>query len=444
LQGRVVRVDTTTAAAYVTPEGMFQLGHSKDHRPDLPQVKIAMSVLDPLGLPLTTTVVAGHTADDPLYLPEIAKVRQTAQRTGLTYVGDCKMAALGTRAEIVAHQDYYLCPLSAKQMPEAELDRVLAPVFCDALKPSAIRVPNADGAIVETDDPVALGFAYTVELSAPDQSGQARTWHERRLVVRSLAFAASQEKSLRQRGARAVTELNALEERKQGKQRLPDETAASQAAAAILAKHRVEGLVTVTVTTEVHEHVKRRYGTRPALSVRSERVRVCAACEETPLTHAVRRLGWRVYATNHTAEELSLTQGVAAYRSEYLIEQGFGRLKGRTLSLTPLFLRDEQRVVALICLLSIALRVLVLMQFVARRHLQQAGATLKGIYPGQPGRQTAQPTTEMMLGALRGVTLSRIKIDGKHLYHLTPLNTVQKRILALMEVPLEIYDALVT
>jgi len=219
---------------------------------------------------------------------------------------------------------------------------------------------------------------------------------------------------------------------------------ASQAAAALLATHRVEGLVTVTVTTEVHEYVKRRYGTRPAIAVRSERVRVRAACEETLLTQAVQRLGWRVYATNHTAEALSLTQGVAAYRSEYLIEQGFGRLKGHALSLTPLFLRDEQRVVALICLLSIALRVLVLMQFVARRHLQHAGATLKGIYPGQPGRQTTQPTTEMMLGALRGVTLSRINIDGQRIYHLTPLHTVQKRILALMEVPLAIYDALVT
>jgi len=131
----MVRIDTTTAGAYVTPEGLFQLGHSKDHRPDLPQVKIAMAVLDPLGLPLTSTVVAGQTADDPLYLPEIAKVRQTAQRTGLTYVGDCKMAALGTRAEIVAHQDYYLCPLSAKQMPDAELDRLLAPVFSGTLIP---------------------------------------------------------------------------------------------------------------------------------------------------------------------------------------------------------------------------------------------------------------------------------------------------------------------
>src|SRR5467141_633088 len=106
-----------------------------------------MAVLDPLGVPLTITVVAGNTADDPRYLPEIAKVRQSAQLTGLTYVGDCKMAAIGTRAEIVAHQDYSLCPLSATQRPEAALDRVLAPVLRGGLEPSALRLPHADGAL---------------------------------------------------------------------------------------------------------------------------------------------------------------------------------------------------------------------------------------------------------------------------------------------------------
>jgi hypothetical protein len=50
----------------------------------------------------------------------------------------------------------------------------------------------------------------------------------------------------------------------------------------------------------------------------------------------------------------------------------------------------------------------------------------------------------MMLQVCRGVTLSRIKIDGKLHEHLTPLNDVQKRLLKLMEVPLEIYDGLVT
>jgi transposase len=113
-------------------------------------------------------------------------------------------------------------------------------------------------------------------------------------------------------------------------------------------------------------------------------------------------------------------------------------------SLTPLFWQYDHRVVGSLCLLSLALRVLGLMQFVVRHNLQHAGATLTGIYPGQPGRQTAQPTTEMMLSVFRGVTLSYIKIEGKLHEHLTPLNAVQKRILALMEIPLESYDELVT
>src|SRR5262245_31464517 len=168
------------------------------------------------------------------------------------------------------------------------------------------------------------------------------------------------------------------------------------------------------------------------------------ACEEAPLAQAVHRLGWRVYATNHPAEERSLAQGVAAYRSEDLIEQGFGRLPGRSLSLTPRWLRDDQRGIGLLCLLRIALRVLVWMPLVVRRNRPPAGATLPGLSPGQPGRQTARPTTERMRWTLRGVTLSRIKIDGQLPYYLTPLHAVHKRILALMEVPLESYDGLVT
>ena len=114
------------------------------------------------------------------------------------------------------------------------------------------------------------------------------------------------------------------------------------------------------------------------------------------------------------------------------------------MALTPWFWQYAHRVLGWLCLLSIALRVLVLRQCVVRRNLQHAGATLKGIYPGQPGRQTTQPTTEMMLSVFRGVTLSHIKIEGKLHEHLTPLNAVQKRLLTLMEIPLESYDELVT
>src|SRR6266851_5517148 len=113
-----VRLDSTTASGYwtVSEDGLFQFGYSKDHRPDLPQLKVMLSALDPLGLPLVTQVVAGKAADDPLYLPAIKQVSQSLPGHGVLYVGDCKMAALSTRAYVQAQGDYYLCPLAQTQM----------------------------------------------------------------------------------------------------------------------------------------------------------------------------------------------------------------------------------------------------------------------------------------------------------------------------------------
>ncbi len=70
LKARRVRIDSTTAKSYVavTEDGLFQFGHRKEHRPDLPQLKVNQAVLDPLGLPLSTPVVSGERAEDPLYV----------------------------------------------------------------------------------------------------------------------------------------------------------------------------------------------------------------------------------------------------------------------------------------------------------------------------------------------------------------------------------------
>jgi len=75
LKAEVVRVDSSTASGYVsvTEDGLFQFGHSKDHRPDLPQVKVVQSVLDPLGMPVATQVVSGEKADDPCIFRQSGK-----------------------------------------------------------------------------------------------------------------------------------------------------------------------------------------------------------------------------------------------------------------------------------------------------------------------------------------------------------------------------------
>lgn len=210
-----VRLDTTTASGYgqVTPDGLFQFGHSKDHRPDLPQVKVLLATLDPLALPLVTDVLSGERADDPLYLPAIARVRVAVGRTGLLYVGDCKLAALETRAGIAAADDYYLCPLPATQVPVADLDAWLAPVASGAQALTPVeRAPL--GAPLDGrggGEPVHLadGYEWSEPLTAT-VDGVPVTWSERRLLVRSLAHAQAAETALRTRLAKAQAALAPL------------------------------------------------------------------------------------------------------------------------------------------------------------------------------------------------------------------------------------------
>src|SRR4051812_10647025 len=108
-----VRLDATTSCGYHPPadDGLLRLGHSKDHRPDLAQFKLMAAVAEPTGLYLAGDVHPGNAADDPLYLPLYHRVRAVLGQTGLLYCGDCKMAALETRAEIAANQDFYLTRL---------------------------------------------------------------------------------------------------------------------------------------------------------------------------------------------------------------------------------------------------------------------------------------------------------------------------------------------
>src|SRR6267154_1039610 len=131
LPTEVVRIDTTTANSYadvLSAQGLLQFGHSKDD-PDRPQLKIAAAILDPLGLPLVTAVVPGNVADDPLYIPAIEAVQQSLGVGGRTYVGDCKMAALATRAFVATGGDFYLCPLSETQVSRDQRHELLLPVW---------------------------------------------------------------------------------------------------------------------------------------------------------------------------------------------------------------------------------------------------------------------------------------------------------------------------
>src|SRR2546425_3747426 len=181
-----VHVDSTSANAYATVSegGLLQLGHSKDDRPDLPQVKVMQAVLDPLGMPLATDVVSGERADDPLYMPCIERVQASVGRHGLFYVGDCKMASRDTRARIATAGDFYLCPLPQVQLGEGEFDAALEAVCTGAQARSAVVREGPTG----EPELIAEGYEYPVAMSQKGD-GKIESWSERRLVGDSVGQA---------------------------------------------------------------------------------------------------------------------------------------------------------------------------------------------------------------------------------------------------------------
>jgi len=430
-----VRIDATTANSYaevLSEQGLLQFGHSKDD-PDRPQFKIAAAVLDPLGMPLATAVMPGNASDDPLYVPAIQAVRQSFGTGGRTYVGDCKMAALATRAFVAAGGDFYLCPLPETQLSQAQRRALLQPVFDGTQALLRVLRPAAKG---QGDQLVAEGFAVDVTLTATVDD-KAISWTERRWLVRSQAYAQAQQAALERRLATASAALHELVRRKQGKKRL-FHAALMQAAAQIVNEQGVQGLLPYDIQAVFQARPVRAYRGQPAREEIDVSFTIEVRSNEQAIGQHKQEMGWQVYASN--ALTRALPEVVWAYRGQYRIEDDWARLKGRSLGLTPVYLQDEQRIQGLVHLLSVALRLLTLLEWVVRDRLHKEGTTLQNLYAGQPGRRTARPSAELLLRALKTIRVSVVEVHGCLHVLLTPLTKVQQRLLELWDLPPDLYE----
>ncbi len=171
-------------------------------------------------------------------------------QTGLLFVGDCKMSALGTRAYVVGRQHRSLSPLP---FTGATAEAMAAWISEGIAK-------DRDGALERLvrrhhrDEEVLVAEGYECERSGGLEEGEAE-WTERVFVVRSPAHAERQAAGLEKRLATAEQKLAALTPaRGRGKRQITEEAKRVAAMAKVLKEQQVEGWLQGEWQQQIERH----------------------------------------------------------------------------------------------------------------------------------------------------------------------------------------------
>ena len=441
-----VHLDATTSFGYhaIDDDGLMQLGHSKDHRPDLPQIKLMAAAALPGDLFLAGDVHPGNAADDPLYLPLYRRVRPWLGQTGLLYVGDCKMAALETRAEIAANGDFYLTRLPLTGEVAAQFTSwVEAALTGDAVK-KVVEIQSEEKLIAK---------GYEFERPQTAVVGQReQTWTERVQIIRSEAAAQSQAAALERRLEQAAAAVRSLTPPPgPGRSQFTTNWELERAVAAVLAEQDVEGLLEASwerQETSRTKYVGRGRGgpNRPKTTQWDIRYQITAVRRnEAAIRHRIERMGWQIQVINLPAERMSLGEALFTYRGGWSAERLFHLFKDQPLGIRPFYVRRDDQILGLTHLVTLALRVLTLFEMLVRRGQAQSDEKLPGLYPGQAQRVTDRPTAKRVLEAISRaqITLTQVESNSEVRWHLTPLPKLVKRVLAYLGLSAAVYTRLV-
>jgi transposase len=443
-----VRFDSSTSCGYhsTEPDGIMQLGHSKDHRPDLAQIKLMAAAVQPSGLLLASDIHPGNAADDPLYIPMIQRVRRQLGRQGLLYAGDCKMAALETRADIASNDDYYLMPLPLTGQTQKEFPGWVNAVV--AGEQEAHLLYQTDEAGVVSLFGAGYEFERTCSCVVDEEPFE---WVERVQVVRSFSMAERQDKALEERLQRAAEEIQGLTPPVgRGKRQHRDEEVLTTAINEILERFGVDDYLTVNWTREETSRMRYQGRGRPSpanqgvleTDVRYQITSVIR--KEEAIVEAKYRHGWRVQVTNLPKARMSLEGCVLIYNGGWSLERDFHVVKDRPLGIRPFYVREDEQIIGLTRLLMIALRVLTLFEMTVRASLATTQEDLAGLYEGQPNRKTSRPTATRLLKAITrmGITLTHVTAGEDSCWYISALPPLLLRILELIGLPPTIYTDL--
>jgi transposase len=426
-----IHQDTTTVTFSGKYSGwggseLLTYGHNKDHRPDLKQLVLGMSVSADGSVPLVHNIYDGNQTDDRLHPENHRRLRQLLKRTDFIYVADCKLATLENLRRIEGGGGLFV-----SVMPRTWKEDVL---FRQALRAGQVQWDHLLSR-KNNRQPDSQMDRYFLA------AGQAEAQGYRLLWIRSTQKAEQDAQSRAQAVAKALDALKNLQSRL-NTYRLKSRQAIEQAIAKILKEHQTKDWIDSSIHTE--RAYKRHYGQpgRPSASGQGRlswkpHFSVLVSVNEKAIELQSRTDGVFPIITNLKPEAYAAKKVLEIYKFQPFLEKRHSQIKTWQ-EVTPVLLKKAERVVAYLHMHVMALMVATLIERQLRRAMKRRSLASLPLYPED--RPCPYPTIFDIVRVFRGVERYEV-LEGERLTLFpSQLTQLQKQILELLEVPLSLYQ----
>jgi transposase len=367
-------------------------GYNKDHRPDLKQLLLSITITADGAVPIHCKTYDGNTTDDQVHEETWSFFRQIIGHSDFLYVADSKLCTRDNMAFIANGLGRFLTVMPRTRAEDG--------FFRDHLQSHPLqwrevhRQPNPR----RRDGPEVV--YHGVESPQRSSEGYRVLWYR-------SSQKEEQDRHIRQqRLERARTRLEGLQA--SGRREFRTEAEARVVAERILVEERVEGLLVIEIVRQVDEQYRQARRGRPGPNTEYRRVerssyRIRFEENAAALVRESRCDGLFPLMTND--ESLSLSESLSKYKYQPFVEKRHEQLKS-VFGVMPVWLKNVERVASLLWLYYVVELVQALAEREVRRQMARQGVASLALYP--EGRASEGPTTELVFNALEGLRRHRL------------------------------------
>jgi len=424
LQGAYAGADGRERGGKSTPAAA--LGHSKDHRPDLKQLVLILTVSADGAVPLAHRVADGNTTDDSTHIEIWDGLVALTGRPDFLYVADSKLCTREQMSHIDRRGGRFVTVLPRTRREDTLLRDWAAneePDFVEAHRRPGKRKGDTDSVWRVAPAPL------------PSSEGHRITW------AHSSQKQHLDEAARSDRIQRARRGLKDLDARLAGpRARISSRVAAEEAAAATLTATGAQRWVTVSVTETTEETMRQEKRGRPGKDTRyvkttKTRYALNIQIDADQIRRDAASDGCFPLISNDP--KLTDTEVLTAYRYQPNLEKRHHQLKS-VQDAAPVTLHSPHRIEALFACHFIALLCCCLIERELRAAMTRDDIAELPLY--HEDRSCAAPTAARVFDHFTDVQRHHLTREHQHVQTFEPqLTPLQQQLLDLLGVPASAY-----